>query len=106
MTTATATATTSVVPTLVSEGTSGRNRTLSGLPVEDVTVIIGYKTKEGRQEVMYDIAGSDFHIVKCNHSCEEKVKQTRDPDTKQLMGYESTGEYSLKLDIKYVVPNP
>lgn len=92
--------------TPIAPAVSGRSRLVSGLPIQSVKVIVTYRTKDGDQEVVHNIDGADFQIVKCEHNVEEKVKQTRDPDTKQLMGYEPTGENLLTLKVKYVVPNP
>lgn len=71
----------------------------SVLPVSDVTVIIGYKDRDGRRtEVIHDIA--DVRITECQHSFAEKQKMTKDNDG-QLLGFEPTGEYILKLLVKY-----
>jgi hypothetical protein len=72
----------------------------SAVPISDVTLILGYKTKEGRNEVIHDINSDDVRIVKCEHSVEEKMRPCKEDG--QLVGYEPTGEYVLTLKLKYV----
>lgn len=69
-----------------------------GVPITDVTVIIGYKTRQGRQEVIHDI-GPDFRITTASHSVEEKVRPVTEQG--QFLGMEPTGEYLLTLKVKY-----
>lgn len=72
------------------------------VPVSDVTLIIGYRDRQGaRQEVIHDIVDSDHRIVMCSHNVLEKVQKVKD-DQGNLMGFEPTGEYEVTIKIKYV----
>jgi hypothetical protein len=71
----------------------------SVLPVSDVTVIIGYKDRDGRRvEVIHDV--NDVRITECTHSFTEKQKLAKDEDG-HILGFEPTGEYVLKLTVKF-----
>lgn len=66
----------------------------------DITIIAGYQTKDGRQEIVYDI-GPEFTIDSFIHSYKEKVAKTKDPETKELLGFEPTGECVLNIKIEF-----
>lgn len=85
------------------EGAMRQSRRLDGkVPVSDVTLIIGYRDRQGaRQEVIHDIVDSDHRIVMCSHNVIEKVQKVKD-DEGNLMGFEPTGEYEVTIKIKYV----
>lgn len=73
------------------------------LPVSDVAVVIGFKTKNGqREEIVHTIDSDDVSITNCLHSVEQKVKQAKSV-TGELLGFEPTGEYILTLKVKYTV---
>lgn len=74
----------------------------SAVPITDVTLIIGMKTKDGkREEVIHDINTDDaLRIVTCSHTIEEKTRACKEDG--QLVGYEPTGEYVLTLKVKYI----
>lgn len=73
----------------------------NALPVSDVAVVIGFKTKSGkREEIVHAIDSDDVRIVTCAHTVEEKVKQSKDEEG-NLLGFEPTGEYILTLKVKY-----
>lgn len=70
------------------------------VPVTDVAVIIGMRTREnGRQETMIDINGS-HRILECTQTVKEKVRAVTEDG--QFLGYEPTGEYELTLKVKYL----
>lgn len=74
----------------------------NALPVVDVAVVIGYKTKSGkREEIVHTIDSEEVRIAICNHSVEEKVKQAKDEEG-NIIGFEPTGEYILTLKVKYI----
>lgn len=78
------------------------NKNTDSLPVADVAVIIGYKTKDGkREEIMHVIDGGDVQIATGSHTVEEKFTKAKDPDTGQFIGHEPTGECLLTLKVKY-----
>lgn len=70
-----------------------------GVPVTDVTVIVGYKDSHGvRQEVIHDI--TDRRILKFNLSSEAKVEKVKVEG--QIVDFAPTGEVHLKLEMKYL----
>lgn len=71
----------------------------SAVPISDVTVILGMKTKQGRQEVIHDI-GPDFRILDCTHNVKEKVRAVTEEG--MFLGMEPTGEYEMIIKIKYI----
>jgi hypothetical protein len=71
-----------------------------GVPVTDVTVIVGYVSKDGsRQEVIHDI--HNVRIASCVHQVDEKLQKAKDEEG-NFIGFEPTGEYSLTLKVKYL----
>lgn len=71
-----------------------------GVPISDVSVIVGYVDKEGkRQEVIHDIA--NVRIIGCQHQVEEKVQKVKDEDG-NFAGWEPTGENILTLKVKWL----
>lgn len=71
-----------------------------GVPVSDVTVVIGYTDRDGkRQEVIHDIA--NVQIIGCHHQVEEKVQKIKDEDGR-FAGFEPTGENILTIKVKYL----
>lgn len=71
----------------------------SAVPYSDVTVIMGVKTRQGRQEVMHDI-GPGFRILDCTYNVKEKVRAVTEED--MYLGVEPTGEYEMTLKVKYL----
>jgi hypothetical protein len=69
------------------------------VPISDVTIIMGMRTKSGRQEVIHDI-GPDHRILKCSHEVVEKVRAVTEEG--QFLGYEPTGEYEMTIKVKYL----
>ncbi len=70
------------------------------VPVTDVAVIIGIRTRDnGRQETMIDI-GQDTRILECTNTVKEKVRAVTEEG--QFIGFEPTGEYELTLKVKYL----
>lgn len=69
------------------------------VPINDVAIIIGMRTKQGRQEVIHDI-GPEYRILKCTHEVVEKVRAVTEEGV--FLGYEPTGEYEMSLKIKYL----
>lgn len=75
------------------------NRLPPGVPVTDVTIIIGFKDRHGnRQEIIHDIV--DKRIVKCQHTVEAKLEKVKVEG--QLVDFATTGEVNVKLDLKYI----
>ena len=70
-------------------------------PVDSVTVVLGYQTKKGTEEVVHTIDGQQVQIVSCHHQIEKKVKAMKNEDG-TLLGYEPTGEETLTLKVKYI----
>lgn len=76
-----------------------RARIPDGVPVTDVTVIVGYKDGNGiRQEVIHDI--TDRRILKYNLSTEAKMEKVKVEG--QIVDFAPTGEVHLKLELKYL----
>ncbi len=74
----------------------------NALPVTDVAVVIGYKTKNGKkEEIVHTIDSDDVRIVTCSHTVEEKMKAAKDEEGNSL-GFEPTGEYVLTLKVKFI----
>jgi hypothetical protein len=70
------------------------------MPVSDVRVIIGYTDAAGvRTEVVHQV-GSTERITSVVHSVDEKQQKSKD-DEGNFIGFEPTGEYVLKLAVKY-----
>ncbi len=69
------------------------------VPITDVAIVIGIRTKEGRQEQIIDI-GSDFRILECTQNMKEKVRAVTEDG--QFLGYEPTGECEFTLKVKYL----
>lgn len=77
-------------------------RLFGGCDITDVTICIGIKDARGnRQEVIRQIQDSaEFRIVKCLHDVEEQMSvKKQDGD---IVGFEPTGKYRLKLDVVFV----
>lgn len=79
-----------------------RLRLFGGVDVTDVTICIGYKDATGaRHEVIRTVQdGAEFRITKCNHAVEEKMVAKK--DSGDIVGYEPTGQYHIKLDVSFV----
>lgn len=76
------------------------NEPPAAMPISDVTVIIGYRNSDGQRiEVAHDV-GAGVKIFGVSHSIIEKQQKTKDDDGR-LLGFEPTGEYELKLVVKY-----
>lgn len=71
----------------------------SAVPYSDVTIIMGVKTKQGRQEVIHDI-GPGFRILDCTHNVKEKVRAVTEEG--MYLGVEPTGEYEMTIKVKYL----
>lgn len=73
-----------------------------GVPVMDVTVVIGMKDRKGnRQEIVHQIeTDADIRITECNHQVKEDVVPVREDGS--IIGFEPTGKYRFKLDVLYV----
>ena len=74
---------------------------LTGFPISYVSVVIGYETTNGIEEVVQVIDGKRSDILSCDHRFERKSKAIKDKDG-SVVAYESTGEQSLTLKIKYI----
>jgi hypothetical protein len=73
----------------------------SGFPVDSVTLVIGYKTQQGIEEVVHQVDAKKCDILKVEHSIERKKVAKKDTDG-SIISYEETGEEILLLKVKYI----
>lgn len=74
---------------------------LTGFPINSVTVVIGYETKNGIEEVVHQVDGVKNDIVAVVHSVERKTRAVKWEDG-SIKEYEATGEEILNLKVKYI----
>lgn len=75
---------------------------VTGFPVNSITVVIAYETKNGIEEVVHQVDGTKCDIMSVQHCIERKSKAKKDEKTGDLLGYEATGEEILFLKAKYI----
>lgn len=75
--------------------------TLTGFPINSVTVVIGYETQNGIEEVVHLIDGKKNDILEVFHNVVRKARQVKDKDG-SVRAYETTGEQQLVLKVKYI----
>lgn len=75
---------------------------LTGFKVNSVTVVIGYETQNGVEEVVHVVDGKKCDIVSVQHGIERKTRAVKDPKSGDLLAYEPTGESFLTLKVKYI----
>lgn len=78
-----------------------RPNTLTGFPVNSVSVVIGYETQSGIQEVIHVIDGLRNDILSVSHSIVRKSDKKKD-EKGNLVAFEATGEEELVLRVKYI----
>jgi hypothetical protein len=74
---------------------------LTGFPVNSVTVVLGYETQTGIQEVIHVIDGTKSDILSVQHTIVRKSDKKKD-DKGNLLAFEATGEEELVLRVKYI----
>ena len=74
---------------------------ITGFPVNSVSLVIGYETKSGIEEVVHTVDGKKNDIVMVQHHFERKTRAVKD-DRGEVIAYEPTGEEILTLKVKYI----
>ena len=74
---------------------------LTGFPINSVTVVIGYETQNGIEEVVHQIDGKKNDILEVIHNIVRKARQVKDKDG-SVIAHETTGEQLLVLKVKYI----
>jgi hypothetical protein len=74
---------------------------VTNFPVNSVTLVIGYETQRGIEEVVHLVDGKKCDIVSVQHSIERKTRAVKDDDG-SIIKYEETGEEVLLLKVKYI----
>jgi hypothetical protein len=70
--------------------------------VNSVTVVIGYETQNGIEEVVHQVDGVKCDILSVQHGVERKSRAVKDPKDGAILNYEPTGETFLTLKVKYI----
>lgn len=81
------------------------SRDLTGFPISYVSVVVGYETANGIEEVVHVVDGKKNDILSCHHSFDRKTRPVKDKDG-SLVAWETTGEQSLILKLKYIKGGP
>jgi hypothetical protein len=71
-------------------------------PVDHVAVAINYRGKKDGNEVVHTVDGEKVQIVSCTHDIKKKMRQNKDKETGDLLGFEPTGEEELIVKVKYI----
>lgn len=74
---------------------------LTGFPVNSVTVVIGYETKTGIEEVVHQVDGVKNDILSVLHHFERKTRAIKWEDG-SIKEYEATGEEILNLKVRFI----
>lgn len=69
-------------------------------PINSITVVIGYKTERGIQEVIHQLDGEVVRIVSFQHDVTNKTSPVKEDG--KLVGHEPTGEETVVIKIKYI----
>jgi hypothetical protein len=73
----------------------------TGFPVNSISLVIGYETQQGIQEVVHVIDGQHCDILEVQHSVTRKSDKKKD-EKGNLVAFEATGEEMLILKVKYI----
>lgn len=77
------------------------NKDLTGFPVNSVTVVIGYETRNGIEEVVHQVDGKFNDILSVQHGVERKAKPVKNKRG-DVEKYETTGEETFVLKVKFI----
>jgi hypothetical protein len=77
------------------------SKDLTNFPISYVSVVIGYETTNGIEEVVQVVDGKRNDILSCELNFDRKTKQIRDKGG-SVVAHEATGEQSLSFKVKYV----
>lgn len=77
------------------------SKDMTGFPVNSISVVIAYETKDGIEEVVHQVDGKKVDILSVQHNFERKVRAKKD-DHGDIVAYEPTGEEILFLKAKFI----